>query len=269
MTIFCMYTRVPVLQTGREAVPAHLEHSHDPVAIRERLAQGPQSSYLRDSILGGIDGCVTTMAVVASVAGAGLPGMIAFVLGVASLVADAFSMAVSNYQAVKSDDDARRRLRWRENRHIELAPDGEREEIRVIFRDKGFSGDVLERIVDTITEDRDLWVDTMIREEYGLALEGPSPVKAGAATFSVFLIVGAVPLAPFLVPLFSGHEYFVASGIAAAIALFGIGYVKGIVLDMPRWRAGLETLAMGGAAAVLAFIFGFFLEPMIGELRLA
>ena len=79
---------------------ASLEHSHDKEDIRKRLRDEHGSSYLRDAILGGIDGCVTTIAVVASVAGAGLPGMIAFVLGVASLVADALSMGVSNYQAV-------------------------------------------------------------------------------------------------------------------------------------------------------------------------
>jgi len=115
----------------------NLEHSHEPEAIRERLSQDHTPSYLRDAILGGIDGCVTTVAVIASVAGAGLPGMVAFVLGIASLIADAFSMGVSNYQAVKSDDDARDRLRDQEARHIELDPGGEREEIRQIFKQKG------------------------------------------------------------------------------------------------------------------------------------
>ncbi|WP_290647953.1 VIT1/CCC1 transporter family protein [Aquisalimonas sp.] len=245
-----------------------LEHSHDPEAIRRRLAADPRPSYLRDSILGGIDGCVTTIAVVASVAGAGLPGMVAFVLGVASLVADAFSMGVSNYQAVKSDDDARRRVRKQERRHIDLVPEGEREEIRQIFRQKGFDGDTLEQVVETITASPRLWVDTMIREEHGLALQGPSPTRAGLATFTVFLAVGVLPLLPFLVPLFSGNEYFVASGGIAAIALFAIGWVKGVVLDMSRLRAGLETLLMGGGAAVVAFLFGLFLEPMLGDLRL-
>jgi vacuolar iron transporter family protein len=242
-----------------------LEHSHEPVAIRRRLATAPKPSYLRDAILGGIDGCVTTVAVVAGVAGAGLPGMVAFVLGAASLVADAFSMAVSNYQGVKSDADARHRLREQEGRHIDLAPQGEREEIRVIFEAKGFSGDTLERIVDTITGDRERWVDTMVQEEYGLALRGPSPAVAGAATFSVFLLAGALPLLPFLVPALGGQQYFIASGVVAIGVLFAIGYIKGIILDMPRWRAGLETLLMGGAAALIAFAFGYVLEPMLGD----
>ncbi len=245
-----------------------LEHSHELEAIRRRLNEKPQPSYLRDAILGGIDGCITTIAVIASVAGAGLPGAIAFVLGVASLVADAFSMGVSNYQAVKSDDDARRRLREQEKRHIQQVPEGEREEIREIFRRKGFEGEALDRIVETITADRRLWIDTMIQEEHGLALHGPSPARASLATFSVFFGVGALPLIPFLVPVLSGTEYFVASGIVTLFALFGIGWVKGVVLDTPRWRAGAETLLMGGAAALVAFLFGYFLEPMLGDLRI-
>jgi vacuolar iron transporter family protein len=245
-----------------------LEHSHQPEDIRHRLQRDHQPSYLRDAILGGIDGCVTTIAVVASVAGAGLPGMIAFVLGLASLVADAFSMGVSNYQAVKSDQEARERLRRQEEKHIDLDPGGEREEIREIFRAKGFTDEALEHIVKTISADRKLWVDTMVTEEYGMALHGPSALKAGGATFAVFIGVGALPLLPFLVPFFSGVEYFLASGVVTALALFSIGWIKGVVLDTRRFRAGMETLLMGSSAAAVAFLFGFFLEPMLGDLRI-
>jgi vacuolar iron transporter family protein len=246
---------------------SNLTHSHDPVEIRQRLTRDRQPSYLRDAILGGIDGCITTIAVVASVAGAGLPGMVAFVLGLASLVADAFSMGVSNYQAVKSDQEARGRLRQQEETHIDLVPGGEREEIREIFRLKGFGGEVLEHIVNTISADRVLWRDTMLQEEYGIPLHGPSALKAGGATFAVFISVGALPLTPFLVPAFSGVEYFLASAVVTALALFSIGWIKGLVLDTRRFQAGIETLLMGGGAAVLAFLFGFFLEPMLGDLH--
>lgn len=245
-----------------------LEHGHEPGEIRRRLAEEHRPSYLPSAILGGIDGCVTTIAVVASVAGAGLPGIVAFVLGLASLVADGFSMGVSNYQAVKSEDDARERLRRREERHIDTSPEGERDEIRAIFEAKGFEGEALETIVETITHDRKRWIDTMIQEEYGLPLRGPSPTIAGLATFGVFLLVGAVPLLPFLLPWLTGESYFLASAIAALAALFGIGWAKGVVLSMPRLRAGLETMLMGGGAAAIAFLFGFFLEPLIGNLRI-
>ena len=131
---------------------------------------------------------------------------------------------------------------------------------------EGLEGEALESIVTTITHDRVRWIDVMIQEEYGLPLQGPSPFKAGLATFSTFLLIGAVPLLPFLVPYLNGGGYYVASAVMALLALFGVGYVKGIVLVMPRWRAGLETLLMGGAAAGIAFLFGYFLEPLLAGL---
>lgn len=72
-------------------------------AIRERLSQPPKRSHLRDFIYGGIDGAVTTFAVVAGVAGAGLSATVVIILGVANLIANGFSMAVSNYAATRAE----------------------------------------------------------------------------------------------------------------------------------------------------------------------
>jgi len=241
-------------------------HSHDPRDIRRRLEQGQRPSYLRDAILGGIDGCVTTFAVVAGVAGAGLPSLVALALGLANLIADGFSMAVSNYQGVKSDRDAREKTRADEKRQIQEYPEGEREEIRQIFARKGFEGDVLERIVDTITANRELWVDTMLREEHGFELGGTRPLQAGLSTFAAFLLVGVLPLLPFLLPGVATDWRFIASATLAALAFFAIGYTKGVILEIGRWRAGMETLLMGGGAAFIAYLVGGLFEPMIGEL---
>lgn len=246
-----------------------LEHSHDPEAIRQRLDEGRKPSYLRDAILGGIDGCVTTFAVVASVAGAGLPGLVALSLGLASLIADGFSMGVSNYQGVKSDRDAVDQARRTENRHIRQAPDGEREEIRQIFARKGFEGDVLERIVTTISADESLWVDTMLREEHGLEVEGANPTRAALWTFAAFVLVGAVPLIPFLLPALGIDIAFAISSTLTALTFFGIGFMKGVVLGEGRWRSGIETLLMGGGAAIIAYLVGGVFEPMMTEMGLA
>lgn len=248
---------------------AQLEHGHSPHAIKERLDLDHQPSYLRDAILGGIDGCVTTFAVVASVAGAGLPGIVALALGVASLIADGFSMGVSNYQGVKSELDAVSRTRAMENRHIRQEPDGEREEIRQIFARKGFEGDVLEQIVDRISEDETLWVETMLREEHGLDLRGFSPLKAAMWTFFAFLLVGSVPLLPFLLPSVGLNVAFATSVGMTGVTFFGIGFAKGVIIGERRWRSGLETLLMGGAAALIAYWVGGIFEPMVADLGLA
>jgi VIT1/CCC1 family predicted Fe2+/Mn2+ transporter len=237
---------------------------HHPEAIKVRLDAAQHHSYLGDAVLGGIDGCVTTFAIVAAAIGGGFSHTVVIILGFANLLADGFSMAVSNYQATHSEAELVERIRREEEAHVDLVPEGEREEIRQIFERKGFEGDVLDHIVDVITDDRQLWVDTMIREEHGLALESPSPMKAGLATFGAFFLVGLVPLVPFL---FSGVPLDVAirvSIVATAVAFYAIGYARGFVTDRSRWKAGLVMLLTGGSAAILAYGVGVWLKAVVG-----
>jgi len=167
-----------------------MEHDHSPEAISRRLAGSPRQNYLRDWVYGGIDGAVTTFAVVAGVVGAGLSARTVLILGAANLLADGFSMAASNYSGTKTEKDDKDRLRAVEERHIDQVPAGELEEVRQIYRAKGFQGSRLEAVVEVITADRQRWVETMLREEYGLPETIRSPLKAAASTFLAFLICG-------------------------------------------------------------------------------
>src|SRR6476659_8023578 len=134
-----------------------MEHEHTVEAIDARLSAGPGHNYLRDWIYGGIDGAVTTFAVVTGVVGAGLSPIVIVILGFANLIADGFSMAASNFLGTKAEYDDIRRLETIEHRHIDLAPEGEREEVRQIFARKGFTGSDLNRAVELITADRKRW----------------------------------------------------------------------------------------------------------------
>jgi VIT1/CCC1 family predicted Fe2+/Mn2+ transporter len=243
---------------------AKLEADHHPDAISERLAEDTRHSYLGDAVLGGIDGCVTTFAVVAGVAGGGLSAGVAIILGFANLLADGFSMAVSNYQGTKSQRELVSKVRRMEEHHIRHVPDGEREEIRQIFAAKGFEGEVLEKVVSTITSDRKLWVDTMLTEEHGLQLDTPNPLRAALVTFAAFCMVGLVPLLPYLLPGLPVHLTFPVSAAATAVAFFLIGLAKGRYLEHAMLRGGLETLFLGGGAAALAYGVGAWLQATFG-----
>lgn len=236
--------------------PTALMNAHSPEAVKKRLLEPKKHSYLADAVLGGIDGCITTFAIVASSIGAGFPNIVALVLGLANLTADGFSMAISNYQAAKSRADHVKATRQQEEMHIDLCPEGEAEEVRQIFSTKGFTGDTLETIVDTITSDRTLWVDTMLKDEHGLQTDSPNPYWSGGATFLAFLSIGFLPLIPFMIPSFDQHIIFPASGIIAALAFFGIGAIKGLILKQPLLKTGLSTLFIGSLAALMAYMIG-------------
>src|SRR5262245_42095693 len=238
-----------------------LTSDHTTEAIAERLAAAKSHSYLGDFVLGAVDGAVTTFAIVAGAAGAGLSNGVVLVLGLANVLADGFSMAAGNFLKARADQQVLQRFRRMEEAHIEHFPEGEREEIRQIFRGKGFEGEMLERVVQVITKDRQRWVNTMLTDEWGLQLQPPSPWRAAIATMCAFVLAGLVPLAPLVVLMQRrAGESFAASAVMTGITFFAIGVVRGRVVDHRPWASGVETLLIGGAAALVAFLVGWLLQ---------
>lgn len=236
---------------------------HHPEVIRKRLSQIPKKQNISDAVLGGIDGCITTFAVVSGSVGAGFPSSVAVILGFANLFADGFSMAVSNYESSKSEQEFIDSIKKLEESHIEEIPEGEREEVRQIFRAKGFNDDLLEKIVETITADKKIWLEVMLSEEHGLSKIYPVPLMSGGVTFIAFITIGTIPLIPYLVPSLAMHQQFVISAFLAGIMFFLIGMLKSLVLTKPLFLSGIRTLLTGGAAASLAYFTAYFLREIL------
>lgn len=235
---------------------------HQPRAIHRRLGTPLRASVLPDTVLGAIDGCVTTFAVVSGAFGAGFSPQVALVLGFANLLADGFSMGVSNYESGQAQLSRIASLDRTEREHIALVPEGEREEIRQLFRAKGFEGELLEQVVDTLCSDHDVWVKTMLREEHGVSADGLSPGRSALATFTAFIVVGAIPLIPYALALQVTTQFLISLSLAGVIFLT-IGMVKSLVYRLSPWRSGLRTLLMGGAAASLAFATGTLADLLL------
>ncbi|MCX2723226.1 VIT1/CCC1 transporter family protein [Roseibium salinum] len=238
-----------------------LEHSHNPDDIASRLATPPGASYLKDWIYGGIDGAVTTFAIVAGSTGADLSAKVILILGIANLLADGFSMAAANYSGSKSENEAYARLRAIEENHIALAPEGEREEVRQIFRNKGFRGEDLETVVQLLTSKKETWIETMMQAEYGMSDGGRKPLKAALHTFAAFVACGSVPLLPFVLA-------FQASATTAsaltAVAFFAIGSFRSRWSQRHWLSCGIETTAIGMLAAGIAYLAGHGLQSLLG-----
>jgi VIT1/CCC1 family predicted Fe2+/Mn2+ transporter len=237
-----------------------MQHGHSREEIIARCTGEFQASYLRDWVYGGIDGTVTTFAVVAGVIGADLSVITLFILGFANLVGDGFSMAAANFVGTQSEREEHDYYKAIEEMHTDTVPEGEVEEVRQLFKRKGFVGDDLERIVAHIISDRKLWIDTMLKEEYGLSAGIRNPLKAASFTFIAFTVCGFVPLLPFL---FKMSQAFLTSCVATGILFFLIGSLKSKWSIKPWWKLGLQTFLIGTIAAGLAYAVGLLFRVLM------
>lgn len=208
--------------------------------------------------MGGVDGCITTFAVVSGSVSAGFPSSVAVILGFSNLFSDGFSMAISNYESSRAEQEYFESIKQSEEKHIEEVPEGEREEIRQIFKAKGFAGEILEKIVDTITADKRIWLEIMLMEEHGLSKDTQKPSISAGVTFLAFVTVGAIPLLPYVVSSLEMSQQFSMSAFLAETMFFLIGMVKSIALAKPVFLSGIRTLLTGGAAASLAYFLREF-----------
>jgi VIT1/CCC1 family predicted Fe2+/Mn2+ transporter len=245
-----------------------LDHSHTKEAIQERLSHQVERSYIRDFIYGSIDGTVTTFAVVSGAAGAGLSEKVVFILGCANLIADGFSMAVGNYEGVKAEKQLVDKYRAMEAEHIEKVPEGEKEELRQIYKAKGFDGEELNSIVESISTNKEAWIEVMLTEEHGLSTAIGNPLKAAAITYLAFCWLGLFPLLPYIFQALGlveipKEDLFIISSVLTAITFFSIGAVKGRLVHISQFKSGLSTLLTGGAAALISYYTGKFLSSLV------
>jgi len=222
--------------------------------------------YLGEFVYGGIDGSVTTFAVVAGAAGAGLTAKIILILGFANLIADGFSMSVGAYLSSKSEKALYDKKRTDVMNEVEGERTGDKDLIHKIYRERGFKGELLEQVAEVISDDKRHFVDVVMAEEYEMLPEKKSPFSIGLATYTAFIIVGLVPLVVYtsdaLLDL-NIENPFGISIILTAVAFIGIGYLKSQVTQSSKWRAIAETLLLGALAAGFAYFIGDFLERVI------
>lgn len=223
---------------------------------------GKLQEYLREFVYGGIDGAVTTFAVVAGGFGANLDPGILIILGFANLLADGFSMSVGAFLSAKSEQDNFTKHEKIEYWEIENLPDVEREEIADIYRAKGFKGELLEKVVDQICSDKDLWVAEMMKDELNMMRDGKSPFKIGLATLISFILVGFIPLMVYLWDFFfpTDLNIFLWTSILTGVAFLIVGWLKGVVNQTSALRSISETVGLGLLAAVVAYYVGDVLE---------
>ncbi len=229
-------------------------HPRD-VALHALTDPHRRASFLADVILGGQDGLVNVLGVILGVAAATHDPRIVLVAGLAATIAESVSMGAVAYTSSLAEADFYESERAREYRHIAQVPTLEGKEIREIYAGKGFSGELLDRIVETITANKDIWVAVMMAEEHRLSPTDRREAFKTALLVGVSAIVGSlIPLAPFaLLPVGLGMAVSVGT---TALVLFAVGAYKARVTVGHPGKSGLEMALIGTVSALAGYAVG-------------
>lgn len=236
---------------------------------------GNAGKYIKSIVYGGLDGIITTFAVVASIAGARLDTGIVIIMGFASLIADGISMGMGDFLSSRAENDytneERKREAWECDNYIE----GEKKEMVDLYMNKGMSFEDATIVIETMSKYRDIFVDCMMVEELGLMPVDPddSPLKNGLVTFTSFLVFGCVPMIAYVGAVAVGQGQTVASFdvtfIVACVMTLATMFLLGALtarFSSQKWYvAGVWILLNGGAAAIAAYLIGWVLALLVGE----
>jgi vacuolar iron transporter family protein len=214
-----------------------------------------QSNWLRDVILGGQDGLVNILGIILGVIAGGGSKTVLLATGFAAAFTESISMGAVGYTSALAERDYYAAERTREEAEIDATPEAERQEIRDIYAGKGFSGELLERVVDTITGNRDAWLATMMDEELHLQPVKSADILRSATLITVATLIGhLIPLLPFA--WLPRTTALITAFILSAAVLFGVGTYSALTLVGDWRRKGLQMVVIGLGAAAIGFLIG-------------
>ena len=218
---------------------------------------------IRQVTFGMNDGVVSIFALLAGIVGAGQNAETILVTLMAAAVAGALSMAAGEYISGKSEKDYFNHEINQERLEVKLCPEIEKEELRHIYRSKGFSGQLLEDVVDQLTKDEDLWVREMVIDELGTTeLNHENEIKPAIVIFFSFLLGASFSVLPYM--LFTRGEllnpqqiFYIATGLTVS-GLFISGALKKFVTGVNWLKSGAEMLVVGLFAYGISYVVGTF-----------
>jgi VIT1/CCC1 family predicted Fe2+/Mn2+ transporter len=213
-----------------------------------------QNAVVRDLVIGTADGLTVPFALAAALAGAVAANPLIVTAGLAEIAAGCVAMGLGGYLAARTDAEHYAAERRREEEESRIYPEREKWEVAAILHRYGVRGEVLRQAVDSIAADRRKWVDFMMRFE--LDLSEPDPNRAANSALTIggaYVVGGLVPLVPYMLFSTTRPALIVSSALTAA-ALLGFGWLKARATGLPPLRGAMQTLAIGGTAAIVAYL---------------
>eukprot|EP01120_Amphizonella_sp_Union-15-10_P004014 TRINITY_DN1449_c0_g3_i1.p1 TRINITY_DN1449_c0_g3~~TRINITY_DN1449_c0_g3_i1.p1 ORF type:complete len:285 (+),score=64.85 TRINITY_DN1449_c0_g3_i1:79-933(+) len=266
------------LERAREAFevgdPEVSKQVHGSVSRGQERHNKEAGDYIKAVVFGGLDGIITTFAIIAAAAASAMSYKNILIVGFANLLGDAVGMAVGDYLSSKAEDDHVDAERTREAWEMEYFPDVEKKEMREIYESKGLPRDSSREVVDLLWEHRETFLDIMMIEELGLKPvdKAVSPFKSAMITFLSFMLFGGIPMLAYLC---SGSYdkrggldlIFGISIVLFAVSLFMLGAYKGIITNQRWWVSGIIILVNGSITTVFAYFIGWALEGLAQDVQ--
>ena len=224
----------------------HLHHEHTEDHLKS-------SDMLRDIVIGMSDGLTVPFALAAGLSGAVSSSNIIVIAGIAEICAGSIAMGLGGYLAGKTEQDhytsevKREYIEVENLRHLEIA------ETKEFFANIGLSEDLQNRATEEISQDKDRWVDFMMK--YELGLEKPDPKRATKSAMNIglsYIAGGIIPLSPYFF-ISDSAEALKISVVATLICLFVFGFFKSRITGINPWLGALRVTLIGALAAAAAF----------------
>ncbi|MCL5004126.1 MAG: VIT1/CCC1 transporter family protein [Patescibacteria group bacterium] len=214
---------------------------------------------LTDIILGGQDGLVNVLGVILGVAAASQSPRLVIAAGLSATFAESISMAAVAYTSKRARADFYESEVNRETREMKDVPSQEVEEIRQIYRERGFDGPLLEEVVAKIVSNPKVWLEVMMREELKLEPVAKSTLLASSVLVGASAVVGSlIPLLPFIfLPL---RLSLFVSVFLAALTLLLVGAYKARQTVGKPLKSGLEMAVIGTVSALAGYLVGIIFK---------
>jgi len=218
---------------------------------------------LRAAVLGANDGLVSNLSLVMGAAGAAFSQRTVLLTGLAGLIAGACSMAMGEWLSVQSSRELYQKEIATESDELAQVPDEEREELVLIYQSKGMDRSTAEQTAERVMTNKEVALDTLVREEIGVNPKdlGGSAWLAAGSSFFIFMLGAIFPVIPFFV--LSNGAAVAASLVVSGMALYAIGAVTSIFTGRSASFSGLRQLAIGLAAAAVTYCLGRLLGVSI------
>lgn len=211
------------------------------------------SDLLRDVVIGMSDGLTVPFALAAGLSGAIVSSNIIIIAGIAEIAAGSIAMGLGGYLAGKTEQDHYKSEVKREYDEVENLREREIEETKEFFANIGLSPQLQRQATEEIAQDKDRWVDFMMK--YELGLEKPDPRRATKSALNIgisYIAGGIIPLAPYFF-IDGSSNALTVSVIVTLACLFIFGFFKSRITGVNALWGAIKVTMIGAVAAAAAF----------------